>query len=126
LVLEVGMADLIFKNLTPDHIQRLEEIISNEPESSNTTIFEINHEVTFHSTLYEISGNKTLKEFQKMLLPVFGFVHSSGILQKSIEVDTFASHKDLVAILKTGTPEEFRNAMRNHLQNHYRRLGINY
>jgi len=125
LVLEVGMSDLIFNNLKPEHIEKLEQIVANEPEQSDTTIFEINHEVEFHSTLYEITSNNTLKEFQKMLLPVFDFVHSSGILQKPVKLKGFTSHKDLVSILKTGTPEQFRNAMRSHLENHYRRLDIN-
>src|SRR5690554_336274 len=122
LVLEVGMADLIFNNLKSEHIEKLEEIVAVEPEKSDNTIFEIEHEVKFHSTLYEITGNTTLKEFQKMLLPVFDYVHSSGILTTPIAVEHYASHKDLVGILKNGTPEDFRNGMRNHLENHYRRL----
>jgi len=122
LVLEVGMADLLFRKVKPEDIEKLEQIVASEPAMSNKTIFEINHEVEFHSTLYEITGNNTLKGFQEMLLPVFGFVHSSGILQKSIEVEAFTSHKDLVDILQNGTPEKFRNGMRDHLENHYRRL----
>ena len=124
LVLEVGMADLIFNNLKSEHIEKLENIVAEEPENSDKTIFAIEHEVHFHSTLYEITGNNTLKEFQKMLLPVFDYVHSSGILKTPIAVGHYASHKDLVGILKSGSPEQFRNAMRNHLENHYRRLSI--
>src|SRR5690606_36767490 len=75
LVLEVGMADLLFKHITDDDIQKLEEIVANEPELPDRTIFSIEHEVAFHSTLYDISKNKTLKEFQQMLLPVFEYVH---------------------------------------------------
>lgn len=124
LVLEVGMADLVFRNIKPEDIEKLEQIVAGEPDKSDNTIFEINHEVEFHSTLYEITGNKTLKEFQKMLLPVFGYVHSSGLLQMSTEIEFFTSHKDLVAILKGGTAEEFRNAMRSHLENHFMRLNM--
>lgn len=124
LVLEVGMADLVFRNIKPEDIEKLEQIVASEPDKSDNTIFEINHEVEFHSTLYEITGNNTLKEFQKMLLPVFGYVHSSGLLQMSTEIEFFTSHKDLVAILKGGTAEEFRNAMRSHLENHFMRLNM--
>lgn len=122
LVLEVGMADLLFRKINAEDVEKLGQIVASEPAMSNTTIFEIDHEVEFHSTLYEITGNNTLKGFQEMLLPVFGFVHSSGILQKNIKVESFTSHKDLVEILRNGTPEEFRNGMRDHLENHYRRL----
>ena len=33
-----------------------------------------------------------------------------------------ASHKGLVDILENGSPELFRNGMRNHLENHFARL----
>jgi DNA-binding FadR family transcriptional regulator len=34
----------------------------------------------------------------------------------------FVSHKGLVDILENGSPELFRNGMRNHLENHFARL----
>lgn len=124
LVLEVGMADLLFKHITDDDIQKLEEIVANEPELPDRTIFSIEHEVAFHSTLYDISKNKTLKEFQQMLLPVFEYVQSSGLLESVTAGDKFTSHQDLVEILKTGDAEQFRNGMRSHLDSHYHRIGI--
>ena len=63
-----------------------------------------------------------MKKFQKLLLPVFDYVHHSGLLGKSIEMRKFVSHKELVDILENGTPELFRNAMREHLENHFARL----
>lgn len=124
LVLEVGMADLIFNNLTRENIERLEKVVMGEPKKSDSVIFEIDHEIRFHGILYEMAGNNTLKEFQQLLMPVFNYVHSSGILRNPITIETFTSHQDLVEILKNGTAEQFRNGMSNHLENHYRRLGI--
>lgn len=124
LVLEVGMADLLFKHITKDDIDKLEEIVSNEPELTDRTIFSVEHEVKFHSTLYEISQNKTLKEFQQILLPVFEYVHSSGLLESTPANGEFTSHLDLVEILKHGSAEQFRNGMRSHLDSHYLRIGI--
>jgi DNA-binding FadR family transcriptional regulator len=57
-----------------------------------------------------------------MLLPVFEYVHSSGQLKKVNNIRKFVSHKGLVDILENGSPELFRNAMRNHLENHFIRL----
>jgi len=57
-----------------------------------------------------------------MLLPVFDYVHNSGLLKKQLMLKMFVSHKELVHILETGTPEQFRNGMRNHLENHFARL----
>ena len=59
-----------------------------------------------------------------MLLPVFDYVHNSGLLKKPPSPKKFVSHKGLVDILENGSPELFRNAMRNHLENHFARLFV--
>lgn len=122
LALEIGMADFIFRRITKADIDELKEIVSNEPRVTQSHLFNISHEIAFHGKLYEISGNETLKKFQKLLLPVFDYVHHSGLLKKQVKLKTFVSHKGLVDILETGTPELFRNAMRMHLENHFARL----
>jgi GntR family transcriptional regulator, transcriptional repressor for pyruvate dehydrogenase complex len=122
LVLEIGMADLIFHRIKKEDIEELKEIVASEPPSTQYHLFNIEHEIAFHGKLYEITGNNTLKKFQKMLLPVFDYVHHSGLLKKQPLLKTFVSHKELVEILENGTPEQFRNGMRNHLENHFARL----
>lgn len=124
LVLEIGMADFIFQKITCDDIRELKEIVKNEPLSSESHLFNVEHEIKFHGKLYEITGNKTMKTFQRMLLPIFDYVHNSGLLQKQLEQKKFVSHKGLIDILENGSPELFRNAMRNHLENHFARLII--
>ncbi|HMT72450.1 MAG TPA: GntR family transcriptional regulator [Chitinophagaceae bacterium] len=122
LVLEVGMADFIFKRITPQDIAELREIVSNEPPSAQYHLFNIEHEIAFHGKLYEITCNETLKKFQRLLLPVFDYVHNSGLLKKQTTLKTFVSHKELVEILEKGTPDDFRMGMRNHLENHFARI----
>ncbi|MGN6402102.1 MAG: FadR/GntR family transcriptional regulator [Flavisolibacter sp.] len=122
LVLEIGMADLIYQRIKKEDIDELNQIVSNEPPVTQYHLFNIEHEIAFHGKLYEITGNNTLKKFQKMLLPVFDYVHNSGLLKKQPMLRTFVSHKGLVDILENGSPELFRNAMRNHLENHFARL----
>lgn len=122
LVLEIGMADLLFRRVTENDIKELKRIVKNEPPAAQYHLFNIDHEIAFHGKLYEITGNETLRKFQKMLLPVFDYVHKSGLLKKQPLFKTFTSHKTLVNILETGTPEEFRNGMRNHLENHFARI----
>ena len=122
LVLEIGMADLLFNRITKEDIEELKDIVSNEPPATQFHLFNIEHEIAFHGKLYEITGNETMKKFQKMLLPVFDYVHNSGLLKKQPMLKMFVSHKELVQILETGTPEQFRNGMRNHLENHFARL----
>ena len=122
LVLEIGMADLLFHRIKKEDIDELKQIVSNEPPVTQYHLFNIEHEIAFHGKLYEITGNNTLKKFQKMLLPVFDYVHNSGLLKKQPMLKTFVSHKGLVDILEDGNPELFRIAMRNHLENHFARL----
>ena len=122
LVLEIGMADLLYHRIKKEDIEELKMIVSNEPPATQYHLFNIEHEIAFHGKLYEITGNSTMKKFQKMLLPVFDYVHNSGLLKKQPMLKTFVSHKGLVDILEDGNPELFRNAMRNHLENHFARL----
>lgn len=122
LVLEIGMADLLFHRVKKEDIEELKIIVASEPPVTQYHLFNVEHEIAFHGKLYEITGNDTLKKFQSLLLPVFDYVHNSGLLKKQPLLKTFSSHKDLVEILENGTPEKFRNGMRNHLENHFIRL----
>jgi len=122
LVLEIGMADFIFQRVTKEDIADLKRIVEKEPSATEAYLFNSEQEIEFHGKLYEITGNATLKKFQKMLLPVFDYVHKSGLLKKQTNIKKFVSHKGLVEIIENGSPELFRNAMRNHLENHFARL----
>ncbi len=116
------MADFLFERVTKEDLAELKQIVKNEPAGSQYHVFNIDHEIAFHGKLYEITGNETLIKFQGMLLPVFDYVHKSGLLKKQPLLKTFTSHKALVNILEKGTPEEFRNGMRSHLENHFARI----
>lgn len=122
LSLEVGMADFIMERVQPEDIPELRKIVVNEPMDAENMVFEINHEIAFHGKLYEITRNETMKKFQQMLLPVFDYVHTSGLLRNAPVNDSFVSHKDLVDIIETGTAEMFRSGMRSHLESHFVRL----
>lgn len=116
LVLEMGLAELLYRKKTDKDIKELEKIAKNQNLTDNT--FRIKHEIAFHGKLYEMTGNDTLKRFQKMLLPIFGYVTS--LEDKPILGKT--SHLDLVEILKNGTKEDFNKGMLEHLQPHFDRL----
>lgn len=122
LSLEIGMADFIMNRATKGDIEELKSIVADEPLATQNHIFQIDHEIKFHGKLYEITRNETMKKFQKLLLPVFDYVHSSGILKKPISEKKYVSHKGLVDIIEHGSAEMLRNGMRNHLENHFARL----
>lgn len=122
LVIEVGMADLVVTRATDEDIEELFSIVKNETDQTGNTLFDIDYEILFHSKLYSITGNETLKGFQRMLLPVFSYVYTSGLINRKIADKRYVSHKELVEILRFRDADMFRTAMRKHLENHFKRL----
>jgi Transcriptional regulators len=120
LVLEVGLGDLLFRRRTPEHLKKLDAIVERE-QKATTQIERIRCEVEFHSTLYEMAGNETLKRFQDILMPVFEYVveYESKLDHTSAGSVT---HADLVKILYSDQPEAYPNAMRKHLMPHFEQL----
>jgi len=116
LVMEMGIAELLYSRKTERGILELEQIAKKEVNSDNS--FRIKNEIAFHGKLYEISGNDTLKRFQIMLLPIFGYVLT---LEKKL-THGLVTHLDLVEILKEGTVEDFKKGMQAHLEPHLNRL----
>ena len=117
LVLEMGLADILYIRKTEKDIGELEEIVENEVATTDHT-FRIKNEIAFHGKLYEITGNKTLKRFQSLLMPVFAYLMTTKTNHKSGPV----THKDLVEILKNGTKLDFREGMYEHMLPHFERL----
>lgn len=117
LVLEMGLADLLFLRKTGKDVEELEAIAKAEKYDSGKQ-FRIKSEIEFHGKLYEMTGNNTLKRFQSMLLPIFGYVVT---LEKK-KISGKVNHLDLVQILKKGTKEDFKNGMYEHLKPHFDRL----
>src|SRR5690606_1845196 len=96
LVLELGMADLLFMRLDEKHLQELDKIVKNDDPTLTT--FRIKNEIAFHSKLYEITGNDTLKRFQSLLMPLFDYVLKT---EKRV-VTPKVSHADLDELLRKG------------------------
>ena len=122
LVIEIGMADLIVNRVKPTDIDDLYRIVAKEPDNTKYLTFGAEHEIKFHGRLYSITGNETLKNFQNLLLPVFGYVIHSGLLNDAIRPRQYVSHNCLVDMLKTGKPKVFREGMRMHLDSHFKRI----
>ncbi|HLU89189.1 MAG TPA: GntR family transcriptional regulator [Cyclobacteriaceae bacterium] len=114
LVLEMGLADLLFIRKTKENIQRLDALVSRE-EHTQDRYLKNRFDAEFHSMLYEISGNQTILRFQQMLYPIFNLVHGGYITSKA-EVTDAVTHRDLLNELKGGTPASFREKMSIHLQ----------
>ncbi len=114
LVLEMGIADLLFIRKNDESIVKLEELVIKE-ENTQDRFLKNRFDAEFHSMLYEISGNKTIMRFQKMLYPIFNFVHSGQIIGKT-DVKNAVTHRHLLSELKDGNPSSFREKMSVHLK----------
>lgn len=129
LILEMGMADLLFARKTDEDITELNTIVTKqEQEETDTTIFSLENEIAFHGKLYRIAKNNTLQRFQELLLPVFKYVNDHKLPNIDYEYSQqFVTHRDLINHLKEGTPDSFRMAMRQHLEPHFDKIlgGIN-
>jgi GntR family transcriptional regulator, transcriptional repressor for pyruvate dehydrogenase complex len=117
LILEMGISEFLFARKTPAQVRDLEEIVSSQQDRHIVTVDE---EVAFHGKLYEMTGNDTFTRFQNLLIPVFNHVFSEHF-KASLkgEVTDPVTHHDLVQILKTGTADNFRQAMYKHLLPYY-------
>lgn len=122
LVLEVGMADLIFRRMKKEDIDDLTEIAERENNDPGCVNLEtrLKYEIEFHSKLYQMSGNKTLTKFQTILLPVFNYMMKQETKNKVKPTPGKITHDALVETLRNGTPAEFRVNMREHLSPHYK------
>ena len=119
LTLEMGLADILFIRKTTKDIAELEQIaMAEKVRDKNDVAFRIKSEVEFHGKIYRMTGNETMQRFQTMLLPIFG--HLVSIEKKP--AGGKVTHLDLVNLLKTGTREDFRKGMREHLEHHFNRI----
>lgn len=117
LILEMGIAEFVFARKTAAQVNELEEIVAQQKHEAILTIEE---EVAFHGKLYEMAGNDTFARFQNLLIPVFNHVFSERTkLSKKVTIEDPVTHADLVHILKTGTANDFRQAMYVHLLPYY-------
>lgn len=122
LALEVGMADFIIKRVTPEDIKQLRAIVAEEIPNKAPNLFEIDEEIAFHSKLYEICDNNTMKGFQKLLLPIFNYVHSNGMLDDLPVYTKVVTHGDLIDLIETGSADKLRKGIRQHLKGHFKRI----
>lgn len=121
LVLEMGICELLFLKKNPSNLDVLEQIVLTE-EKSTSKQEKLKCDVDFHSTLYKISGNKTIQRFQRMLLPIFDYVDNRLHVSKQQENASFVSHRILLNTLRDGDVHDFRNKMHHHLMSYFEKI----
>lgn len=115
LMLEVGLADLLFEKKNDRLIKKLERIIEKEKAADNEQD-RMRADAEFHSALYSATQNETLIRMQSMLYPLFrDYAHEKVKRFPKTIID----HTRLLNELLNGTPASFRLAMRHHLDPHF-------
>ena len=123
LMLEIGMADFIYMNRTEAQMDELDRIVAEEVSLNNEMAMTddldqryaiakklTDVDVRFHSKLFEMTGNKSLIDFQYILRHLFTLYYPK--VKTDYHSRTLVSHVSLYNILRTSTPDAFRMAMR--------------
>lgn len=119
IALEIGICGDIFNNITPKDINDLEEIVRLGIAFENNEYAPIS-EFTFHAKLYEVTGNRTILEFQEIIHPVMTFVKDKfKELLEPINIQMKAqgelvTHADLLDFLKKNDESGYRKALEKH------------
>lgn len=118
IMLEIGMANALFRNVTPKDIETLKEIIRTYETSGKEN--KIDYEINFHSYLYKISHNETLFGFQKYLKIVFDYVlEAEAKIDKNKIPAKKVDHTQLVECLENGTVSDFQALMHDHFSTYF-------
>ena len=133
LMLEIGMADFIYMNRTDAQMEELDRIVAEEVSLSNemATADDMDQryaiakkltdvDVRFHSKLFEMTGNKSLIDFQYILRHLFTLYYPK--IRTDYHSRTLVSHVSLYNILRTSTPDAFRMGMRLHLKTQFDKM----
>jgi len=116
IMLEIGMADFIFMRKSQEYLDQLEKIVAQEDATDVNDLETLARlDIQFHTTLYKMSGNKSLGTFQNLLNTLFTTYSRS----KNWRNRQIISHAALVGILQKGTTDAFRTAMRLHLNTRF-------
>ena len=116
IALDIGICSDLFRNITPEDIVELEEIVRLGIVFENNEYAPIS-EFTFHAKLYEITGNKTIREFQEIIHPVMVFVKDKfKRFLEPINVEMkkngdLVTHADLLEYIKKNDEAGYRDAL---------------
>ena len=105
VVMEIGMAEFIYRRKTPKSLAELRRFADEMPSQ-----VVIRREVEFHTRLFAIGGNAMADQFQKILVTAFG----AQTDKRPGPALNPPSHRDICDALERGTCDEFRRVLTKH------------
>jgi len=121
IVLEIGITGNIMRNITDGHIAELENIVEMGIALGNNKYAPIS-EYQFHTKLYEITGNKTIMEFQEIIHPVLNFIKDKHkalfepISEQLVSTGEVVTHHQLLEFIKKRDEEGYLDAIKKHFK----------
>lgn len=121
IALEIGSSSDIFRNITKEDIDELTEIVKIGIQFENNQYAPIS-EYSFHAKLYEITGNKTISQFQGIISPVMVFVkekfkdYLEPINVEISKSNMLVTHADLLDYIKKGDEAGYKQAIEDHFK----------
>lgn len=130
LTIELGMADLLVINITPQEIEELDLIVAREEADPGNYRLFLDCDYAFHSALYRATRCRSLASFQSILLKFFGDYetrrrNSPGTFAQRFSDPDLCTHRDIVEAVKTLDPETIQRTMRRHFSYHLNRIRTN-
>lgn len=104
--MELGMAESIFRNKTPENLKELRALAGRRGKHPT-----MEEEIAFHSKLVSLVGNAMGGEFLKILTSAFTYAFQRGIGKN---ITPF--HLDLCDALEGDSVQDFQNAMKAHFK----------
>ncbi len=120
VAIEIGISEAIVQKITDEDIAELESIIENGSLSENN-IYVLNSDYSFHTKLYQITGNQTIFQFQEIIHPIMAFLRTkfnSTIEPYNIKLRKSGlqvTHEDLLEFLKKRDVDGYRDGIKKHL-----------
>jgi len=119
VALELGICSSIIENVTSEDIKELEEIVE-QSNVNRLNRYTAQSEHAFHSKLYDITGNRSIMQFQKIIYPVSKFIrrkfpeYIEPINEILLKQGKLISHMELLDLIKAGNKNDFREGMEIH------------
>ena len=121
IVLELGLAEFLFANITNEDVEELEQIVSRQ-QAIGINNLSVEDELMFHTKIYDIAGNDLVSQFNEIMHPVFVFVkhnyedYFKPLSQKLKEEGKIVNHQLLLSFIQKRDKEGYSKAIRGHLQ----------
>ena len=116
--LESLSAELAAKNATAEQIERLKETNKKfeEPACSNDEMGIINHDIEFHETIYEATGNKRLRQMINSLREQMQRVRVEYVHHVEDKSCLTGQHQRIIDNIEKHQPEEAFAAATEHIK----------